>query len=82
MSVRFELDNGKIKQYPTWRTERESEGYSPEKPYHTKCGLSFEKEPENGACGHLECAIRCRKTEVIRAPIIIGSLLLALRFFW
>jgi hypothetical protein len=76
MSVSFELDNGKIKKYPTWWTEYGCEGYYPEKPYHTKCGLSFKKEPENGACDHLECAIDAAKTEAIRAPMIFGSLLL------
>jgi hypothetical protein len=65
VSIRLELDNGKAKEYPTWWTEYSSEGYSPEKPYHTKCGLSFKKDLKDSACGHLECAIYAAKEEAI-----------------
>ena len=64
MSAKFELDNGKLKEYPTWWTDLGSEGCYPEKPYHTKCGLSF-KEKED-ACDHLDCAVDAAKEETIR----------------
>jgi hypothetical protein len=65
VSVKFELDNGKTKKYATWWTEYYSEGYYPDEPYHTKCGLSFKKDPKDGACGHLDCAMGAAKTEAI-----------------
>jgi len=65
VSVRLELDNGNVKEYTTMWTNYGSEGYYPEKPYHTKCGLSFKKYPEDGACDHLECAISAARDEAI-----------------
>jgi|GEM_PF-2100645 hypothetical protein len=63
MSIKFELDNGKLKQYTTLMTEYGSEGYYPEKPYYTKCGLSFKNFPKDGACDHIECALYAAKRE-------------------
>jgi hypothetical protein len=65
MSVKFQLDNGEIKEYPTWQTDYGSEGCYPEMPYYTKCGLSFKADPKRGtgACDHLECAIDAAKGE-------------------
>ena len=65
MSVRFELDNGKTKEYATWWTEHGSDGYYTDEPYHTKCGLSFKETPKWGACGHLDCVMGAAKTEAI-----------------
>ena len=65
MSVKFELDNGELKEYPTWTTDYGTEGCYPEEPYHTKCGLSFKEYPKNGACDHLECAIHASREETI-----------------
>jgi|WetSurMetagenome_2_1015567.scaffolds.fasta_scaffold1055216_1 hypothetical protein len=76
MSLKFEMDSGKIKQYPTWWTDLGCEEYYPEKPYRTKCGLSFKKDPENGACDHLECAIDAARTNAINAPLVLCSLFL------
>ena len=70
VSVKFELDNGKTKEYETWWTEYGSEGYYPDKPHHTKCGLSFKKEPKDGAYGHLDCAMGAAKTDAVR-PVAI-----------
>ncbi|HEX7445651.1 MAG TPA: hypothetical protein VF300_04600 [Methanothrix sp.] len=70
VSVKFELDNGKTKEYATWWTESCSEGYYLDKPYHTKCGLSFKKEPKDGACGHLDCAMGAAKKEAL-GPVAI-----------
>jgi hypothetical protein len=65
VSVKFELDNGKTKEYETWWTEYGSEGYCPDEPHHTKCGLSFKKDPKDGACDHLDCAIVAAKRDAI-----------------
>ena len=65
VSVKFELDNGKTKKYATWWAEHGSDGYYPDEPYHTKCGLSFKEDPKDGACGHLDCAMGAAKTEAI-----------------
>ncbi len=37
----------------------------PEKPYHTKCGLSFKEYPKDGPCEHFECAISAAREEAI-----------------
>jgi hypothetical protein len=63
--VRIALDNGKIKDYPTWWAEYGSDGYYPDEPYHTKCGLSFKEDPKDGACGHLDCAMGAAKNEAL-----------------
>ena len=67
MSVKFELDNGELKEYSTWQPLQGSDGYSPEKPYRTKCGLSFKDDPSGGtgACGHLECAVCAAKDSAL-----------------
>ena len=65
MSVRFELDNGKLKEYSTLLIEYGAEGYYPAKPYTTKCGLSFKKYPKDGACDHLDCAIYAARDRAI-----------------
>jgi hypothetical protein len=78
MSVNIELSNGKIKQYATYWTELPCEDYYPEKPYHTKCGLSFKKEPRGEACGHLECAIDAAKNDAYKVPAVFVSLNLML----
>jgi len=65
VSVRLELDNGNVKEYATMWTDYGSEVYYREKPYHTKCGLSFKKYPEDGACDHIECAISAAKDGAI-----------------
>ena len=72
MSVKFELDNGELKEYSTWQPLQGSDGYSPEKPYRTKCGLSFKDDPSGGtgACGHLECAIEVAKYEALLLPVL------------
>ena len=65
MFIKFELDNGKLKEYQTWWEVYGSEGYYPEKPYHTKCGLSFKEYPKDGPCEHFECAIYAAREEAI-----------------
>jgi hypothetical protein len=63
MSLKFELDNGKLKEYPTWwilGTEGDSRQ---DKLCHTKCGLSFKEEQKDSACDHLDCAIDAARTE-------------------
>ena len=63
MSVKFELDNGKTKEYSTcWGL---SSAESPDEEYRTKCGLRFDHEPKDGACDHLDCAIHASIYEVI-----------------
>lgn len=74
VSVKFELDNGKTKEYETWSTEYVSEGYCPDKPHYTKCGLSFKKNPVDGACDHLDCAMDAAKKEAIGPVVIYWSL--------
>jgi len=70
VSVKFELDNGKLKEYPTLGTEYGTEGYYPDKPYFTKCGLSFKKYPKDGACDHLDCAIYAARDKVLTRTIV------------
>jgi hypothetical protein len=65
VSVKFDLEDGKSKKYETYWTIPGSDGYIPDRPYITKCGLSFEKEPKDGACGHLECAIDAARKEAL-----------------
>lgn len=72
--MRIALDNGKIKDYPTWWTEYCTEGYYPDKPHHTKCGLSFKKDPKENACEHIDCAIDSAKHEAT-IPVKIYCLL-------
>ena len=57
MSAKFELDNGKLKEYRTFCTDLGDGVSHPGRPYHTKCGLSFTEVSKDGACDHLECAI-------------------------
>lgn len=80
MSIKLELDNGKLKQYATLMTDYGLEGYSPEKPYHTKCGLSFKEYPKDGACDHIECAIeaaRWKSTYPIMMYCIFSIMIIA-----
>ena len=72
MSVKFQLDNGELKEYPTCKTLRCDSEYRPEMPYRTKCGLFFKDDPKGGtgACGHLECAIDAAKGEALFLPIL------------
>lgn len=72
MSVKFELDNGEQKDYPTWYTIYSDAECRPEMPYRTKCGLSFKADPiwGKGACGHLECAIEVAKYEALLLPVL------------
>jgi hypothetical protein len=65
VSAKFELDNGKTKEFPTWWTKYGAEGYYPDKPYCTKCGLQIKKNPKNYACDHLECAIYAAREDAI-----------------
>ncbi len=65
MSVRFELDNGKLKEYSTLLIEYGADGYYPATPYTTRCGLSFKKYPKDGACDHLDCAIYAARDRAI-----------------
>lgn len=74
MSIKLELDNGKLKQYTTLMVDYGCDGYYPEKPYHTKCGLSFKDYPKDGACDHIECAIEAARWEAIY-PIMICFIL-------
>jgi len=76
--VRIALDNGKIKDYPTWWTEYGTEGCYPDKPHHTKCGLSFKKDPKENACEHLDCAIDSAKHEATIPLMIYSSLYIML----
>ena len=63
MSAKFELDNGKTKEYATcWCL---SGAESPDEIYRTKCGLSFDHDPKDGACDHLDCAIHAAICEAI-----------------
>jgi hypothetical protein len=78
VSVKFELDNGKKKEYETWWTEYGSEGYYPDKPHHTKCGLSFKKNPKDGACDHLDCALDAAKKEAIVPVALYWSLFITM----
>ena len=64
MAVRFQLDNGETKEYQTYWANYSSESTDPPK-YHTKCGLCFEKQPEGGACGHLDCAMHVARDNTL-----------------
>ena len=65
MTVRLELDKWQIERISNLVDELVSEGYHPERPYHTKCGLSFKKEPTDGACDHLDLRDKCIRSEAI-----------------
>ena len=67
MSVKFQLDTGELKEYPTWHFRYGDSGYYPEMPYYTNCGLSFKNDPKDGtgACGHLECAVCAAKDRAL-----------------
>jgi hypothetical protein len=83
VSVKFELDNGKLKTYETYWTIYGSEGCIPERPYITKCGLSFEEAPKERACGHLECAIDAAKNEAFHLASLLCILSpLYIFFMW
>ena len=78
MSVKFQLDNGELKEYPTWQIIHGDGGYSPEMPYYTKCGLSFKDDPKDGtgACGHLECAVCAAKDDSLSPFFLLCSIMI------
>jgi hypothetical protein len=65
MSVRIQLENGKIKEYSTYWDD--STGESGSTSYYSKCGLKWDKWPgKSGGCDHIDCAIRVTKTNTTR----------------
>jgi hypothetical protein len=63
VSAKFELDNGKTKEYATcWGL---SSAESSDEIYRTKCGLRFDHDPKDGACDHMDCALHAAKINAI-----------------
>jgi hypothetical protein len=69
MAIRFVLDNGEVKEYPTHYIKehgRECSYYT----YHTFCGLEWQKKPDaHEICGHLECAIEATNRDALEGAI-------------
>jgi len=70
MVLRLQVENGKIKEYPTfWFCISTEPGVK--STYQTKCGLSFENNPKTMACDHLDCALYAPKMEVIYPSVML-----------
>jgi hypothetical protein len=74
VSAKFELDNGKLKEYRTFWIDLGDGVSLLGRPCHTKCGLSF-KEKED-ACDHLDCAVDAARTEALYLAKFSGVLAL------
>lgn len=54
--MQLQLENGETKNYVTWYSHSESEYDT--STYKTKCGLSWNKEPNfDVGCDHFDCAL-------------------------
>lgn len=80
MVLRLQLENGKIKEYPTHWTIHATE--SGDQPWHyTKCGQKFEGNvPKTGDCDNLDCALDVPISE-IKYYFKMGMIISLLMFF-
>ena len=65
MTFRLELDKWQIERISGLVDGLVSERYHPERPCHTKCDLSFKKEPTDSACDHPDLRDKCIRSEAI-----------------
>lgn len=69
MSVRIQLENGKIKEYSTFWDD--SSGEPGPVNYYSKCGLKWDNWPgKSGGCEHIDCAIAVIDTNNKRFSIV------------
>jgi len=79
MSVRLQLENGKVKSYCTWYPQ--GGGDYDITTYHTKCGLSWKGIPiESHECEHLDCAIEAAEYRANDSRSVVHILPFAILF--
>lgn len=86
MSLRLQLENGKIKEYRTWLDTSTDAGRIPGR-YVTKCGYKCDTARDADKCSHLECAkyVAEQEAEVLiflPAAIIGFSVVFMMLFQW
>ena len=86
MSLRLQLEDGKIKEYRTWLDTSNDPGHIPSR-YVTKCGYKCDIARDADKCNHLECAKYVAEQETknlsVTPAVILGlSIIIMMLFHW
>ena len=78
MSVRLQLENGEVREYPTWYPGDDDDSEA----FYTDCGMTWNSQPYlDDGCNHIDCAIAAAERPS-KDAVKLTQILSAVGMFW